>query len=282
MGELGELLRKTREAMGLSLPQVEEATRIRRAYLQALEEEAFEQLPAPVYTRGFLKNYAFYLGLDAEQLLALYSAPEVVTSGVAASPLLDEPLQPLRFQLRRWWPVGLVILAVALAAVGWWTVQRYGDRITLRWPFARPAATSVVEPTPTETATSAPPTATRIPPSATPLPTQTPESTPALTPTLTPAAVTTLALRVDVIGERAWLLVQADDQRVFAGILEPGATNIWTARERIVVRCGNAGAVQITLNGQLLGLLGEKGQVVDREWTVAGVPTRTPAPTPTP
>jgi hypothetical protein len=87
---------------------------------------------------------------------------------------------------------------------------------------------------------------------------------------------------VNVIGERAWLLVQADDQRVFAGILEPGATNTWTARERIVVRCGNAGAVQVTLNGQLLGRLGEIGQVVDREWTAAGVPTRTPAPTPTP
>jgi hypothetical protein len=104
----------------------------------------------------------------------------------------------------------------------------------------------------------------------------------ALTPTLTPAAVTTLELRVDVIGERAWLLVQADDAPVFAGILEPGATNTWTARERIVVRCGNSGALQITLNGQLLGLLGKMGEVVEREWTVAGVPTRTPAPTPTP
>jgi cytoskeletal protein RodZ len=282
MGELGDLLRKAREAKGLSLAQVEEATRIRGAYLQALEEEAFEQLPAPVYTRGFLKNYALYLGLDAQQVLALYSAPEEPVNGVPASPLLDEPLQPLRFQLRRWWPVGLVVLAIALAAAGWWAVQRYGDAITLRWPFTRPAPTAVVTTEPTMTATVAPPTVTPVPPTRTSLPTQTPGLAPTLTAMLTPAALTSLELRVDVIGQRAWLVVQADDQRVFAGILEPGATNTWTARERIIVRCGNAGAVQITLNGHVLGLLGEIGQVVDREWTVAGVATLTPAPTSTP
>jgi hypothetical protein len=114
------------------------------------------------------------------------------------------------------------------------------------------------------------------------VPTQTPATSPTVTPTLTLAALTALELRVDVIGERAWVLVQVDGQSVFAGILEPGATNTWTARERIAVRCGNSGAVQITLNGQSLGRLGEVGQVVDREWTVAGVPTRTPASTATP
>jgi cytoskeletal protein RodZ len=282
MGGLGELLRKAREEKGLSLAQVEEATRIRSAYLQALEEEAYEHLPAPVYTKGFLKNYALYLGLDAQQLLALYAAPEALASEAPTSSLLDEPLQPFQVQLRRLWPIGLVVLAVALAIAGWWALQRYGDRITLRWPFAHPAATAVVTPTPTVTATLAPPTATRVPPTMTPAPTQTPAFTPTLTLTLTPAALTTLELRVDVIGQRAWLLVEADDQRVFAGILEPEAANTWTARERIFVRCGNSGALQITLNGQSLGLLGEIGQVVEREWTVAGVPTRTPAPTPTP
>jgi hypothetical protein len=101
-------------------------------------------------------------------------------------------------------------------------------------------------------------------------------------PTPTSAVVSGLELRVNVIGERAWLLVQVDGQSVFAGILEPGASNTWTARQRIAVRCGNSGAVEITLNGQSLGRLGEIGQVVDREWTAPGVPTRTPAVTATP
>jgi transcriptional regulator with XRE-family HTH domain len=279
MGELGELLRKAREGKGLSLAQVEEATRIRSAYLQALEEDAYERLPAPVYAKGFLKNYALYLGLDAQQLLGLYSVPEAPAGGAPTSVLLDEPLQPFQLRLRRWWPVGLVVLAIALAAAGWWAVQRYGDRIALHWPFGRLAATVVETATPTVAATPVPPTATLVPPTATPLPTQTP-FVPTLTPTST--GVTGLELGVEVIGARSWLLVQADDEPVFAGILEPGAAQTWTARERIVIRCGYAGAVQLTLNGQPLGLCGEDGQVVDREWTVPGVPTRTPAPTSTP
>jgi len=280
MGELGELLRKTREEKGLSLAQVEEAIRIRSAYLQALEDEAYERLPAPVYVRGFLKNYALYLGLDPQQALSHYQAPQESPVDTRAALALDEPLVPLRARLRQLWPLWLLILVVAVVAAGWWAYQRYGDAIHFKWPFTRPAATAT--PTPTATATLAPPTATPVPPTATPSPTWTARFTATPAPTLTPTAVSSLELRVEVVNERAWLFVEVDGQRLFAGILEPGAKDTWVARERIVVRCGNSGAVLVTLNGQPLGLLGEIGQVVDREWTVAGVPTRTPRPSPTP
>ena len=67
MGQLGDLLRGTREAKGLSLEQVEQDTRIRRKLLEALEQEAYEELPAPVFVKGFLRNYAMLLGLDADE-----------------------------------------------------------------------------------------------------------------------------------------------------------------------------------------------------------------------
>jgi len=284
MGELGELLRKARQDKGLSLAQVEEATRIRGAYLQALEEEAYDRLPAPVYVKGLLKNYALYLGLDAEQALGLYQAPQAPAVNTSAPLMLDEPLHPLQLQLRQLWPLWLAVLVTILLAAGWWGYPRYRDRLNLRWPFARPAATAAptLTPSPTATITVPAPTATLPPATFTPAPTQTPRPTLTSTQIPTPTTVATLELTVEVVGERAWLLVQADDQAVFAGILEPGATNTWTARERIVLRCGNSGAVQISLNGQSLGQLGDVGQVIEREWTVPGVPTRTPAPSKTP
>jgi hypothetical protein len=90
-----------------------------------------------------------------------------------------------------------------------------------------------------------------------------------------------LDLSIEIVGSRSWVLVIADGQRVFAGILEPGTADSWTARERISLRSGNAGAVRVTLNGDDLGLFGEVGEVAEVEWTAPGVPTRTPAPTPT-
>jgi transcriptional regulator with XRE-family HTH domain len=72
MSELGTLLVRAREARGLTLEDAERDTRISRRYLQALESEQFEAIPAPVYARGFLRSYSQYLGLDPQEMLALF------------------------------------------------------------------------------------------------------------------------------------------------------------------------------------------------------------------
>jgi cytoskeleton protein RodZ len=64
MFEIGSALREARERKGLSFPQVEEATKIRARYIRALESEDFGVLPGATYTKGFLRAYADYLGLD--------------------------------------------------------------------------------------------------------------------------------------------------------------------------------------------------------------------------
>lgn len=68
---LGEWLRATRMRRGFSLAEIERDTRINRLYLEALEEEHYEVLPAPVYTRGFLRSYARALGLDPDEAISL-------------------------------------------------------------------------------------------------------------------------------------------------------------------------------------------------------------------
>ena len=72
MSELGTWLIRAREARGLTLEDAERDTRISRRYLQALESEQFEVIPAPVYARGFLRSYSQYLGLDPAEMLALF------------------------------------------------------------------------------------------------------------------------------------------------------------------------------------------------------------------
>jgi cytoskeletal protein RodZ len=69
MHELGAMLRKRREAMGATLAEVETATKIRQKYLAALEADEWQLLPGEVVGRGFLRNYATYLGLDANELI---------------------------------------------------------------------------------------------------------------------------------------------------------------------------------------------------------------------
>ena len=70
---LGGQLRAERERRGAGLEQVSEATKIRKTYLEALEAHDWKALPADVFTRGYVRTYAEYLGLDQEHLLKVYA-----------------------------------------------------------------------------------------------------------------------------------------------------------------------------------------------------------------
>ncbi|GIW18523.1 MAG: hypothetical protein KatS3mg064_1680 [Tepidiforma sp.] len=69
MARIGDTLREARERRGLSIEQAAQETRISPRFLEALEAEEFDVLPAPVYVRGFLRSYANYLKLDPQPLL---------------------------------------------------------------------------------------------------------------------------------------------------------------------------------------------------------------------
>lgn len=72
MDELGHILREARETKGISLQEAQDKTRINARFLEALENGNYQFLPTPVHAKGFLRNYARYLGLDPEPLLNRY------------------------------------------------------------------------------------------------------------------------------------------------------------------------------------------------------------------
>lgn len=111
---IGERLRTAREAKGVDLLRAERETKIRRHYLDALERGEYAALPASVYTKGFLRNYALYLGLDADDILAQWHSER----GEAASgPVMVGP-QPLEAPGRGFvFTPGLVVGAVLALAV---------------------------------------------------------------------------------------------------------------------------------------------------------------------
>jgi Helix-turn-helix domain/Domain of unknown function (DUF4115) len=83
LNQLGQWLRHTREERGITLAEAQQATKIRQAFLLALEEENYNILPPPVYIRGFLKNYANFLGLDPRQIVQRFDeVMEAVAMGI--------------------------------------------------------------------------------------------------------------------------------------------------------------------------------------------------------
>lgn len=91
MARLGDALRTQRESMGVTMEQAAEDTRIRTKFLQAIESGDYQSLPGTVYTKGFLRNYAQYLNLDPEEILALYTGERGGTDPVRTF----APMKPL-------------------------------------------------------------------------------------------------------------------------------------------------------------------------------------------
>jgi cytoskeletal protein RodZ len=136
--------------MGVTLAEAEVATRIRQKYLAALESDEWDLLPGEVVGRGFLRNYATYLGLEPTEMIErrraiaddAMAAVLVNTSAGSALPperkvdyrpkdvaLKDETNEletPRQLNLR---PFLGILAAVALISVGWWAVTQFGSAI---------------------------------------------------------------------------------------------------------------------------------------------------------
>ena len=129
MFEIGNSLREARLRQQLDFAELEQQTKIRSKYLQALEDEHFDVLPAPTYVKGFLRNYADALGLEGQLYVDEYNSRFV--TGEEETPLRPRDYQRRprpqsygpRFQTRAVVLVlgaiaGVVVLVIAAAKFG--------------------------------------------------------------------------------------------------------------------------------------------------------------------
>ena len=279
MGQLGALLREARERQGITLERVEEVTRIRRVFLEALEEERFDDLPGEAYAKGFVRNYALFLGLNPDEALAAYRAATGAPSTAKIAPVLDRPLT--RHSPRN---VGsaiflFVMVVLVLGLVGWYVYSRFYLGVdplpalnVLKAPTVTP---SRLAPTPTLTVMQTPttqPTATATETAAS-TPTERPTETPTATPTNSPTPAPITGIRVDIqVVAKTYVEIILDGKQTFVGILEQGDARVWSAEREFMMRVGNAGGLRLTVNGVEVGPLGKEGEVLNVRYTLDTLP----------
>ncbi|MDQ8733290.1 RodZ domain-containing protein [Paenibacillus sp. LHD-38] len=124
MSDLGELLRKARDQRGLTLDDIQETTKIRKRYLEAIESGDHTVLPGPFYVRAFVKNYSEAVGLDPDEVLRLYqhevpaapaeqiSEPIVVRSPRRVKSQSSERLGKIGFNVMMWSFLILIVVVI--------------------------------------------------------------------------------------------------------------------------------------------------------------------------
>ncbi|NTU78324.1 MAG: DUF4115 domain-containing protein [Chloroflexales bacterium] len=285
MSELGARLRQAREGQGLSLAQAAIDTRILQQSLAALEEGAYHRLPSDVVTRGFIRNYAQYLGLPTDEVIELYRRERGATDQIRVVPATSPP-RTRSYVLPSFFGVFFVTMAlVGLAYVALNAVGRIGDRATNDVAAAPSPTIPPPSPLPTATAGVAP-TITlpgRTPSPAAPGPTSAVAATAladaepgsaaggaaTAAPSVTPAAPIVLEVTIARSrgSESSWVRVQTDGNVAFEGIMRSGEKLVFEAQRRVFVRAGNPPDVLVTVNGLQQGALGQSaGQPVNWQW----------------
>jgi cytoskeleton protein RodZ len=116
MFEIGPALREARERRGLSFGDVEADTAIRTRYVRALEDEQFHVLPGSTYTKGFLRAYAEYLGLDGQLFIDELNSRHHDTRTPHDQPIASRPRsRPHQRRQRRESNLVMIVLAAIVA-----------------------------------------------------------------------------------------------------------------------------------------------------------------------
>ena len=252
MENLGSFLREKRKSKGLSLEQVSEEIRIKLSYLEALEEEKYELLPAPLYKKIFLKAYADYLGLNFEEILNKFSVEgskiREKEDTFSAPPVKKEVQATEQVTIRKgktnynsWLVLAGILLGVIIFLLFIMHQQIYR--------YDRDIRRGIKE--------------VRLGPSL-PVP-DTGKSEPRFTEKektkKIPFQTEGMTLRLEGL-DRTWAMVIGDGDTLFTGFIKSGTQVEYQAQDYFKLTLGRAWVVKGYLNGERLKSFGSKGKSI--------------------
>ncbi|MGO9261480.1 MAG: helix-turn-helix domain-containing protein [Bryobacteraceae bacterium] len=308
MLSIGETLRGERVRRNLDIQQISRELKIPAKFLEAIEKEQFEKLPAAVFAKSFARQYARYLGLHEDDLVdalhRLLEPPPTLaeTAGErSATPAIqvDRMAEWESVGERRAWSSSLPALALVVVVMlgcsgvyAWWQRNRHAvsaheqtqgvpatgqgqDSSPTPAQSAAPSAAAaakapaggaappptaadhgLVQPVSTAAGTGTPATSTAANPSTEQAAGAGGEAGGAPAPARSPGPVHVQVTATSLV----WIFAKADGKTAFTGTLEASQSRTIDAQDTVVVRLGNAGGAEITLNGKPIGPVGPNGQ----------------------
>lgn len=232
-GSFGAWLRRQREMREIDLREIAERTKISLRYLQAMEQDRFELLPAPVFAKGFLREYAKYVGLSPDEVVNYY------LSAIGVEDDDEEELETVSPRSTRGraspWTYGifLVLLVILLVSVVAYLAFYAESKRRDRRPPPVGAPPGAAATTPASVGASGPDTA---PEAAAP----------------TPAAEPAAPLRVTLdFTQECWIELVVDGRERISELHAPGESLQIDAQERVVLASvGNPRGVEVRVNGR--------------------------------
>lgn len=282
MMSAGQLLQSERLKRNRSVADISTQTCISGRYIDALERDDLKQLPGDFFYKAFLRQYAKALDLDAATTDRILAAA-VPTEDTDPVPVLSEVYAKASEPTSSRWapPTAVAVAALVLVLAGgaglialWQRMQSQKEAAAEQAQVTPPAVgtqqpQSTPAPQPSTPAAIAEPNAQQSAATVTPAPTPADPSSqsattsavpPAQAPAPAQASAGSIALEL-VASEPTWVQLSSGGKILYIGTLKPSEPRQFAVAENAKLLTGNAGALDVRLNGRPVGSLGPKGQV---------------------
>jgi transcriptional regulator with XRE-family HTH domain len=246
---VGKYLKKEREARNLSLSDVAKKTRITEQILDAIEEDRHDLLPPATYVRGFLTAYARSLGIDPNDVVLRYQGHYEEKPGL---PPKAPPEKKVSSKGTHRWVIPFILVCILVGLVLFYILYIMLPQSTA--PVQLPPPKPLAKPEPVEPA---------------------PVPTPEIAPPILPKQDVPFSLQFKAV-EETWIRIQIKGQPDKEVILKPGETLSQQVLDRILLRVGNAGGLDLIFNGKTLNRFGKSGEVVNLVFTAQGLEANPP------
>jgi len=247
---LGSMITKARKDAGLSIDDLSAATNIRGTLLREMESNNFSQCGGETYARGHLRNIAIKLKVDPQIFLTAFEDEQMHVDRSMQALLVENNVMREPKEARKVsWKVLVTISIASLFVAGLAQIIVSNDSV--------PDIPVAVEETATPTAS----------PEATSEPTATEEVVPTEEPTVSTGQG--VEVIINAVRAKSWLFVSDSSGRVlFSGQISQGVTKTFSSDAQLNLKIGNAGGVDVSVNGKKINSLGADGQVVSVSYGV--------------
>ncbi|MBF0317428.1 MAG: helix-turn-helix domain-containing protein [Nitrospirae bacterium] len=249
---IGEYLRGLRTQANMSLKDIAIKTRVRSEYLDALEQERFDKIPAEIYIKGYIRAYLKAVSVNPEEGLRIYN--DQMLKSREADLRMQEPEKKSLLPIR---PLLYTAIALFVVAVGvFFFYQRQMTPVSVKKMTGTMISKHIVDSDFKDT---------RQPVLLKPAFVKAPK--PAVAPVSVPVTYrdTDLSFKHNLsleAFEATWVSITIDGKNKKAMTLMPGDTAQWTGDDSFSLKLGNAGGVKVTFDGKDLGFPGPRGSVL--------------------
>ena len=240
---LGSLIAKARKDAGLSLEDLAAKTNIRMSVLSEIEKNNFEHCGGETYARGHVRNIAAILKADQKEFIRLYEEEQGGETRSIKDLLIENSVMRLPAEARKVsWKVLVLISVVSLFVVGIGQV--------------------VISNFNTNDVVGAAPSA-----SASPTAAESPSAEPSAESTY--SSGTGVEVVINAVRAKSWLFVSdASGRTLFSGQVSRGAVKVFSSDSQLNLKVGNAGGVDLKVNGKKVEAIGVDGEVVSVSYGV--------------